>query len=218
MTLHTRIITEHPSKQFDRRIAVVDLDPTPRAKCASSPWPYPSPPMSGSTPPSQRAASDADDRVSVSSGYPSITSPNDAYRGSSIQSSPIEPLGYSEHLSRAFSYEPSERLVHAQRPGDLGPRPLSYPTQNLPSVTQGMTQQPYMSPGVSGSSQAYPAMGGQQPTPEGSGYTSPKSQRKAKGHVASACVPCKRAHLRCDGTYESLNHRFFFSGLLLANF
>lgn len=25
---------------------------------------------------------------------------------------------------------------------------------------------------------------------------SPKSQRKAKSHVASACVPCKRAHLR----------------------
>ncbi|KAG5981608.1 hypothetical protein E4U55_002762 [Claviceps digitariae] len=27
---------------------------------------------------------------------------------------------------------------------------------------------------------------------------SPKIQRKTKGHVASACVPCKRAHLRCD--------------------
>ncbi|KAG5953961.1 hypothetical protein E4U58_000251 [Claviceps cyperi] len=27
---------------------------------------------------------------------------------------------------------------------------------------------------------------------------SPKAQRKTKGHVASACVPCKRAHLRCD--------------------
>jgi hypothetical protein len=196
MTLHTRITTEHLSEQFGRRLAVADLDSTPRAKCASF-RPYLSPPMSGSTPPSQRAASDADDRVSVSSSYPSITSPNDTYRGSSIQSSPIEPLGYSEHLSRAFSYEPSDRLVHAsQRPGDLGSRPPSYPTQNLPSVTQGMTQQPYMSPGVSGSSQAYPAMGGQQTAPEGSGYTSPKSQRKAKGHVASACVPCKRAHLR----------------------
>ncbi|EFW98481.1 c6 zinc finger domain containing protein [Grosmannia clavigera kw1407] len=29
-------------------------------------------------------------------------------------------------------------------------------------------------------------------------FDSPKSQRKTKGHVASACVPCKRAHLRCD--------------------
>ncbi|OAA68907.1 Zn(2)-C6 fungal-type DNA-binding domain protein [Cordyceps fumosorosea ARSEF 2679] len=27
---------------------------------------------------------------------------------------------------------------------------------------------------------------------------SPRSQRKTKGHVASACVPCKKAHLRCD--------------------
>jgi hypothetical protein len=31
---------------------------------------------------------------------------------------------------------------------------------------------------------------------EAPGYTSPKTQRKTKGHVASACVPCKRAHLR----------------------
>ncbi|KKF92191.1 hypothetical protein CFO_g5456 [Ceratocystis platani] len=27
-------------------------------------------------------------------------------------------------------------------------------------------------------------------------YGSPKPSRKAKGHVASACVPCKKAHLR----------------------
>ena len=36
-------------------------------------------------------------------------------------------------------------------------------------------------------------------------YTSPKSLRKTKGHVASACVPCKRAHLRYDKpSYQSL--------------
>lgn len=34
------------------------------------------------------------------------------------------------------------------------------------------------------------------------GHSSPKAQRKGKGHVASACVPCKRAHLRCDGTFS----------------
>lgn len=28
--------------------------------------------------------------------------------------------------------------------------------------------------------------------------SAPKTQRKTKGHVASACVPCKNAHLRCD--------------------
>lgn len=31
---------------------------------------------------------------------------------------------------------------------------------------------------------------------EGPTQSSPKLQRKTKGHVASACVPCKRAHLR----------------------
>merc|ERR1712000_322120 len=36
------------------------------------------------------------------------------------------------------------------------------------------------------------------PIREPADFQSPKSQRKAKGHVASACVPCKRAHLRCD--------------------
>lgn len=61
---------------------------------------------------------------------------------------------------------------------------------------------------------------GARPPPQ---ETSPKSQRKTKGHVASACVPCKKAHLRlvdfpgpvlplfgiqtltssrCDGTYH----------------
>ncbi|KAH6714387.1 hypothetical protein BKA61DRAFT_359194 [Leptodontidium sp. MPI-SDFR-AT-0119] len=29
-------------------------------------------------------------------------------------------------------------------------------------------------------------------------FSLPKQQRKTKGHIASACVPCKRAHLRCD--------------------
>jgi hypothetical protein len=34
------------------------------------------------------------------------------------------------------------------------------------------------------------------PTRDTAEYSSPKQQRKTKGHVASACVPCKRAHLR----------------------
>lgn len=34
------------------------------------------------------------------------------------------------------------------------------------------------------------------PKPDASQYTSPKLLRKTKGHVASSCVPCKRAHLR----------------------
>ncbi|KAH7030825.1 uncharacterized protein B0I36DRAFT_114461 [Microdochium trichocladiopsis] len=47
----------------------------------------------------------------------------------------------------------------------------------------------------------FPSVAHQQGGQEGadaSSRTSPKSQRKTKGHVASACVPCKRAHLRCD--------------------
>ncbi|KAL3419789.1 hypothetical protein PVAG01_08287 [Phlyctema vagabunda] len=35
-----------------------------------------------------------------------------------------------------------------------------------------------------------------QPITEAADQHSPKPQRKTKGHVASACVPCKKAHLR----------------------
>ena len=34
----------------------------------------------------------------------------------------------------------------------------------------------------------------------GSGDVSPRATRKTKAHVASACVNCKKKHLRCDNT------------------
>ncbi|KAG4424685.1 hypothetical protein IFR04_002218 [Cadophora malorum] len=40
------------------------------------------------------------------------------------------------------------------------------------------------------------------PIREPADFQSPKQQRKTKGHVASACVPCKRAHLRCDEDFR----------------
>lgn len=39
-------------------------------------------------------------------------------------------------------------------------------------------------------------------------FTSPKQQRKTKGHVASACVPCKKAHLRQVYLFKFLTFLF----------
>jgi hypothetical protein len=59
-----------------------------------------------------------------------------------------------------------------------------------------MSQQAgYVPPAVPGVSSPY-ASSARPSIIENQPMTSPKSQRKTKGHVASACVPCKRAHLR----------------------
>lgn len=73
------------------------------------------------------------------------------------------------------------------------PGPGSYPQLGAPP----MTQQPgYMPAGTGpGGPASYPAPG-RPGAVDSQQMTSPKLQRKTKGHVASACVPCKRAHLR----------------------
>jgi hypothetical protein len=64
----------------------------------------------------------------------------------------------------------------------------SGPGSALPSITY-----PSLMPGTTASASASrPALEQR----EGPTQSSPKLQRKTKGHVASACVPCKRAHLR----------------------
>ena len=80
-------------------------------------------------------------------------------------------------------------------------RPLSFtqPPEQLPPP-HPQPQPQYPLPPMAGGSQVSPyAVTGhpqQQQVLENLPYsTSPKS-RKPKGHVASACVPCKKAHLR----------------------
>ncbi|KAF4425193.1 Transcription activator of gluconeogenesis ERT1 [Fusarium austroafricanum] len=74
------------------------------------------------------------------------------------------------------------------------PRPVSYIQSGGPPVPQ---QAGYIPPGIPGAPSPY-ASSVRPSVVENQPMTSPKSQRKTKGHVASACVPCKRAHLRCD--------------------
>ncbi|KAI0478940.1 hypothetical protein GGR56DRAFT_351060 [Xylariaceae sp. FL0804] len=97
---------------------------------------------------------------------------------------------------RPFPLEAPERYPYSyHRPEETMGRPLSYPGPG-----RMMSQPHYPLPPTAGPSMGpapYPLTSNPQGL-ENPPYTSPKSQRKTKGHVASACVPCKRAHLRCD--------------------
>ncbi|KAI1083438.1 hypothetical protein F5B20DRAFT_405988 [Whalleya microplaca] len=169
--------------------------------CAlSSTRAYPSPPMSGSPPLPPKPNQEAGDRGQ--GGFQPTG--HDAYRtsstvqGSEYRTAPLQPsLPPPTAGIRPFPLEGPERIPYSyHRPDEIMGRPMSYapqpggvipqPHYHLPPVTTpGLGPSPYP---ISNNPQA----------PENPPYTSPKSQRKTKGHVASACVPCKRAHLRCD--------------------
>ncbi|TDZ47232.1 hypothetical protein CTRI78_v008631 [Colletotrichum trifolii] len=186
---------------------------------------YPSPPMSGSPPlPSKANPPEAGDRGQPHGSYPS-TGPQDAYRGGlppttttslpgDIRGPPPPPQSLPPPSARPYHTEQSDRMAYsyprpdehlripasgyAHRAGQaLHQRPPPYmqmpgpPPPPPPPPTQHQHQhQPQQLP------HSYSAPSMPQPPQDNAAYTSPKTQRKTKGHVASACVPCKRAHLR----------------------
>ncbi|KAI6376760.1 hypothetical protein MCOR25_002723 [Pyricularia grisea] len=103
------------------------------------------------------------------------------------------------HYGFDRSSEAQHRPAHYQSPAPgsiLPPHPYMHHSSlglghghlsslGPPPTLSGPPQPSYSNP---------PRPSPQEPHP----YTSPKTQRKTKGHVASACVPCKKAHLRCD--------------------
>jgi len=157
--------------------------------------------MSGSPPLPPKPTHEAGDRSRGSHQ----TAGQDVYRGAStVPGEPRLQLPAAGGLSRpgpgparAFAQEHPERLPYSfPRPEEAPSRSLPYP----PQAGQLMPQHPYPPlPGVGPGPPAYPAS----PRPpaltagtESPQYATPKTQRKTKGHVASACVPCKKAHLR----------------------
>lgn len=166
---------------------------------------YPSPPMSGSPPLPPKPLQEAGDRGQQPTSYPT-SSPQDVHRGSSTRQPPppdprAQPPG-PPPLPRAYAQEPAPAMTYAsyRRHDEPAPLPSAYHPQHhqgLPPPLPGMSQQPYMHVGVPipSAGPGYPVPGGPPPL-ESQPFTSPKTQRKTKGHVASACVPCKRAHLR----------------------
>ncbi|KAI1436617.1 hypothetical protein GGR50DRAFT_197921 [Xylaria sp. CBS 124048] len=166
-----------------------------RALCSTRA--YPSPPMSGSPPRPPKHDQEVTERGH--GGYHTLT--HDAYRAGSTMSGdeyrpapPYPPLPPPPAARRPFPLETPERPSYSyQRPMTYPPPPVhmmpptqySLPPVNGPAFGPGFGPVPYL-------------MHINHPGPEHPAFTSPKSQRKTKGHVASACVPCKRAHLRCD--------------------
>lgn len=160
---------------------------------------YPSPPMSGSPP--FESARTAPGRSS---------SRNSPFHGQLSDASharwPVEQqaaIPASRHgglipLSNTYPQE-TPRAPHFRRQSDHRlPPMLTYNTPESISSVHGTPRQPYVSPAPSITLQ-HSEQQIRNTIPESNPQvTSPRSQRKTKGHVASACVPCKRAHLRCD--------------------
>lgn len=158
---------------------------------------YPSPPMSGSPPIPPRRNPDFDDRgqgsfVPQGQDVRGLQTPQsetrDFTRGGQIgqyQQDPRVPATFGafpragDVASVQYQYQPlQQQQQQHQRPPPQQIAPMGmYPVQHQ--------QGPGSFAGSESGSLA-----------DAPGYTSPKSQRKTKGHVASACVPCKRAHLR----------------------
>ncbi|KAK3318529.1 hypothetical protein B0H66DRAFT_241949 [Apodospora peruviana] len=159
---------------------------------------YPSPPMSGSPPLPPKASQEAAER---NQGYQTTT--QDVYRGISTTQGDDRAQAVNPSPSRGFAPPVGERIPYGfhHQEGPM-PRPLSYSQQ----IGQVVPQPPYLpAPGAAAGSTTRPLPGPQaypssalHPTQESLHQTSSKAQRKTKGHVASACVPCKKAHLRCD--------------------
>lgn len=164
-------------------------------RAAPSSWAYPSPPMSGSPPLPTKALRDIGGRSQTSGGY-SSTIGKDAYSGPINQPPLIDHRGLPNmppSLPSLFQQETPERMMYSyQRPEEPLTRPPPYPPAGGPGMVHPPNYLPTGGPGVGG---VY-SVSSRPPTVENQQVNSPKSQRKTKGHVASACVPCKRAHLR----------------------
>ncbi|UKZ73909.1 hypothetical protein TrVFT333_001563 [Trichoderma virens FT-333] len=156
---------------------------------------YPSPPMSGSPPLPLRSAHEAGSRGEAPNFY-ATSRLIDGLRGGPAQPSPTNMREQASLMTRPYPQEPTTRSPYSYpRPEESG-RIVPYPPQHHHVMPQGVSSAPYLN-SVSSNSDAYPVPDRSQAA-ESQPFTSPKSQRKTKGHVASACVPCKKAHLRCD--------------------
>jgi hypothetical protein len=164
---------------------------------------YPSPPMSGSPPLPPRSNPDSINRDHgsyVSTGQDLIhggQATQQEYQergiGLPMQSFPERPpVSYapyrSEDMRQQFHFQQQhqqQQHQHQQHQHQQHQHQQHQQHQHQQQQLQNIltTQVPAFS------SPVRPAM-------EQLGYSPSKTQRKAKGHVASACVPCKRAHLR----------------------
>jgi len=157
---------------------------------------YPSPPMSGSPPLPPKASQEAAERIQGTIYQPTS---QDVYRGSIATQGEERAQSAAPAPPRLSPSSASERAPYSfQRIEGTMARSLPYPQQLAAPIPQA----PYRplhraapTPPLPAPPQPYPAPP-QLPGTDTMRQLSPKPLRKTKGHVASACVPCKRAHLR----------------------
>ncbi|OBT65834.1 hypothetical protein VE03_05419 [Pseudogymnoascus sp. 23342-1-I1] len=153
---------------------------------------YPSPPMSGSPLKPPRHDSDFDSRGRGRGGYgqqppQTRTHAQQLPPQTEARESAREPPSATSHtpsMAMQYSpYQPGGGMPAEQSPYQYPPQPSTQlPAPPLPPY--GFDQPRPAS---------YPFQMPERPEPPSAAKT-----RKTKGHVAAACVPCKRAHLRCD--------------------
>lgn len=171
---------------------------------AAGPGSYPSPPMSGSPPLPPKISHEVADRIQGS--YQATT--QDVYRGSPLahgdERTQTGVAGGPRSLLSETPERPSYGLPRLEGPAP--PRPAPYHPPPPPGQTAAQPAAYLPAPGTAAAAsptvplpapQAYPAPSPHPtPVPPHHQPPPPKPQRKTKGHVASACVPCKKAHLR----------------------
>ena len=165
---------------------------------------YPSPPMSGSPPLPPKPNQKSGER-----GQGSFQTPGrDAYRtNTAYQGEHREHLGVPSQnplppppppVMGVAQYHPAppSRIPFSYGRPEESMRSTPYPQP--PASMLHQQSYPISLPPVAGRPGSSPyGLAGRAAATENPPYNSPKTQRKTKGHVASACVPCKRAHLRC---------------------
>ena len=168
---------------------------------SARPRPYPSPPMSASSPLPSDKAKEASGRDQALRNYRPGSS-QDVHPRSPAQFYPSGSQGQQQNplpTPRMYPQEPPATMTYVYRKPDEAlppPIPMSFPPPRAQGIRDGPPQHSYdPMTGRGAPPPGYPVLG-RPPPLEDHGYTSPKSQRKTKGHVASACVPCKKAHLR----------------------
>lgn len=149
---------------------------------SSGPWAasYPSPPMSGSPTPEQRHEILGTTRHPLASQSP--TSPSAAAPLAALPTG-IRPDAEQRREEIGRERE-AERTTTTREPFNT-----EYALSRPPST--GL-----ISAGIAATA-TRPTPPRDAPSPA-TASTSPKSGRRSKAHVASACVNCKRKHLRCD--------------------
>ncbi|KAG6009591.1 hypothetical protein E4U21_001958 [Claviceps maximensis] len=166
---------------------------------------YPSPPTSGAT-----SLSPSDPRELFRQSRGSSTYSNDGIKDVYVQKRPVDvrlhlpppqapmpPAIFPGSYQQRLTGERSNNYLAA----DLQPNHSSpYSLHDLHhEMKQGQSSQQFSAVAAASSRTALELSHSCVSTSANNQVVgSPKAHRKPKAHVASACVPCKKAHLRCD--------------------